>query len=1301
MANCLSESFINSKVQNTREVAFFDDSLDDLDALISGLRPGVRPYLFANTSHGVAAITEHLLTLRDIDVLHLVTHGAPGELYLGRDELTAKTLLLHAPMLARWADVLSSDATLFVYGCQAAAGRSGEFLVEQLSNLTGAHVIASSNIVGHPDVGGNWVFDYGHSIGTTPMAFEQSVTRNYMNAFATITGSSSDDNLFGTAGNDLVLGLAGDDILSGEEGNDTLDGGSGLDMVDNLYAIASVTVNLQNGTATDGYGGTDTLISIENAFGSEFNDTLTGDDGDNFLYGWNGNDRLTGNGGADTLTGDIGNDTIDGGAGLDFISFQPDPDPININLQNSSVTDGFGYTDTFSNIEGVIGSNYNDTITGTNADNILQGWSGNDSISGLGGNDTLLGDAGDDTLDGGTGTDAVAYLFNSQGIAIDLGFGTATDNSTTNDTLISIEHAGGTGYDDYIEGDLGPNRLRGFSGDDSLLGSDGNDTLIGDAGGDELKGGSGFDYISYEDDPGAINVSLKFAVYPQVVVATDGYGHDDLIQDIEGVIGSAFNDTIVGGNTANNLQGGSGNDHLSGLSGNDTFIGAGGNDTFLGGLGADSFDGGSGWDYGDYSNLTSGITVDMSSPGSSTGEASGDTFTGMEGLIGTGFNDILKGTNAFNIFKAGDGADKLFGRGGNDWLRGEGGNDTLVGGTGGDTLDGGTGLDLADYSDAGSGLLAVLYNAAANTGDAAGDSYIDIEGLVGSAFGDTLAGSNGVDILLGAGGNDYLKAYAGNDTLTGGSGGDTLDGGTGIDFADYSNAGSGLLAVLYNPAGNTGDAAGDSYFDIEGLAGSAFGDTLVGSNSVDILSGAGGNDSLKAYGGDDTLTGGSGGDTLNGGTGIDVADYSNAGSGLLAVLYNPAGNTGDAAGDSYFDIEGLAGSAFGDTLVGSNSVDILSGAGGNDSLKAYGGDDTLTGGSGGDTLNGGTGIDVADYSNAGSGLLAVLYNPAGNTGDAAGDSYFDIEGLAGSAFGDTLVGSNSVDILSGAGGNDSLKAYGGDDTLTGGSGGDTLNGGTGIDVADYSNAGSGLLAVLYNPAGNTGDAAGDSYFDIEGLAGSAFGDTLVGSNSVDVLSGAGGNDSLKAYAGDDTLTGGAGNDTLNGGTGIDVADYSDSGAGLLAVLYNPAANTGDAAGDSYIDIEALSGSAFGDTLVGSNGVDILSGAGGNDSLKAYGGDDTLTGGTGSDTLNGGTGDDRFHFTSGDGGDTIIDFAAGAGSEDVLVLIGMDAAHDSFAEIQAAASQVGPDTMIDLGGGDSLTLLGVTATNLHEDDFLFI
>lgn len=306
-----------------------------------------------------------------------------------------------------------------------------------------------------------------------------------------------------------------------------------------------------------------------------------------------------------------------------------------------------------------------------------------------------------------------------------------------------------------------------------------------------------------------------------------------------------------------------------------------------------------------------------------------------------------------------------------------------------------------------------------------------------------------------------------------------------------------------------------------------------------------------------------------------------------------------------------------DTITGSSQADTLVG---------FAGDDILIGGGGGDTLFGGGGNDTASYSTAAVGLIAGLENPESATGDAAGDTYFDISNLEGSAFSDVLYGTGGVNRLSGGAGNDVLGGKGGADAFFGGSGTDTVT---------YIASGA-VRADLLNPATNTGGAAGNTYSSIENLEGSFGDDTLLGDNAGNVLLGnaypdaltngkdklygRGGNDTLEGYDGDDRLDGGTGVDTMKGGTGKDTyfvdaagdavielagegedsvyasVDYVLSGLNVERLLTN--STTGTAAID-------LTGNAQANTLYGNAGNNILDGGGGSDTIKGYGGADSF------------------------------------------------------------------------------------------------
>jgi hypothetical protein len=108
---------------------------------------------------------------------------------------------------------------------------------------------------------------------------------------ATGVDGDVDDILFGQDGNDSVSGGAGNDTLNGGAGNDTLDGGAGIDTASYADSPAAVAVNLATGIGSGGDAAGDHLVSIENITGSNFNDALTGNAGNNVLNGGDGTTR--------------------------------------------------------------------------------------------------------------------------------------------------------------------------------------------------------------------------------------------------------------------------------------------------------------------------------------------------------------------------------------------------------------------------------------------------------------------------------------------------------------------------------------------------------------------------------------------------------------------------------------------------------------------------------------------------------------------------------------------------------------------------------------------------------------------------------------------------------------------------------------------------------------------------------------------------------------------------------------------------------------------------------------------------
>jgi Ca2+-binding RTX toxin-like protein len=839
-----------------------------------------------------------------------------------------------------------------------------------------------------------------------------------------------------------------------------------------------------------------------------------------------------------------------------------------------------------------------------------------------------------------------------------------------------------------LGGTSGNDILVGTSGDDTLDGGDGDDLLEGGLGADTLIGGAGIDTVTYANAASGVRVFISGGGDPF------GEALGDVFVSIENVIGSAYGDYISGNGLNNRLYGEGGNDTIFAFGGADStsyLYGGEGIDTLVGSLGIDIMDGGTGENTVSYFLSPTGLTISLANTSLNTGWAVGDVYINMQDVIGSEFNDIIYGNDDF--------INQLQGQSGNDILYGAGADYTvLIGGAGADQLHAGSGGNLIDYETALTGVIASMANPNINTGDAAGDTYFGLFGadLAGSPFNDILYGDAGNNNIIGdpdvtvynSTGIDQLYGGDGNDTLDGGGQGDLLDGGNGFDAAAYTSALTGVQAYLATPGANTGDAAGDSYINIEALIGSAFADILGGDEANNSVFGEGGNDTLYGANGDDLLVGGAGADTLVGGGGFDLAVYSDSTVGVTVSMTSPQFNTGVATGDTYSEIEGVLGSRFADIIVGDASGNTLRGEDGDDTLAGLDGDDTLIGGAGADALDGGAGLNIASYATASSGVIASLTNSAINTGDAAGDTYQNILQINGSEFSDTLTALNANgsilrglggdDVLNAAGfgtqlngddGNDILNGSAADDVLIGGAGADQINGGLGIDLASYVTASAGVTVSLAS-GGSGGDAAGDVFAGIENVAGSNFADSITGDAAANYLLGLVGDDSLDGGDGDDILEGGVGSDTLRGGAGFDFANYGGATGGVTASLTG-AAGLGEALGDIFDSIEGLLGSGFGDILTGDGASNVIQGYAGNDVINGGGGVDQLIGGDGGDIIIGGLGNDSL--------------IGGAGA-DVFTYL-------SAAESQSTP-QIAPDIIEDFQSGvDKIDISMLQPTNV--------
>jgi Ca2+-binding RTX toxin-like protein len=868
--------------------------------------------------------------------------------------------------------------------------------------------------------------------------------------------------------------------------------------------------------------------------------------------------------------------------------------------------------------------------------------------------------------------------------------------------------------------------LDGWSDADIIHGGAGDDLVRWSTDSDFLDGGADSDTLDYSDFGSKLTVLVKSAPNGDLglLVTKDRQGQDRAA-GFETLKLGARGDMV---SVDENLQRG----HLK--------IDAGGQ-----GAGEQ--------DILDLSRAKGSVTI-TKDPGTGTFRTEkGDAvieFDNFEVIRGSKHNDTLHLNDDGHVVVAGRGNDEIITGDGADLIEVDGGSDLIQSGGGADRIVLGDGesafITDGDPSDR---LFIRMRN-----GDSITETLIPIlGGMVLHAGWEDPSGSTFTnDEYFSA---EFFSTY--NDEPLVGSFSQNLyvsfsrDGANLVISIDYEGVGYSVLLVDYQE-GDFGLTFGETInpfftdgveaWEQEGLAGlrakaegvlsqANFSEAELPSE-YESETAAEDSDPVSGSDSDDTMSGTDAAEHFNGAGGWNTVSYANASDGVAVDRTSPALSSGDAAFDSFENIQSFVLSGFGDYYYGGADTDIVIAGAGDDVIDLGDGDDVADGGAGADYIEGGEGWDLVSFASASAAVVLDRASPQFSSGDAAGDVYSGVEGFELTSFSDTFVGSEDDEDVYGADGDDTLNGNGGNDTLAGGAGANTLIGGAGddrffLDVGidqvegdagwdTISFAGSSEAVVINMglPSANAGAAAGDVYSGVEeieltdgddvfigsgggivvrgsggndqfflgdgvnvadggegddAIYGGAGDDHVDGTDGADTLSGGSGSDFLDGGAGNDVLEGGVGNDILRGGEGRDTLSYRTSAAGVVVALALAEQNTLGSGTDQTSGFEDLQGSAFGDVLEG----DLFG--------------NSLAGLDGSDT---------FRFMGLFGHDTVVDFAFGS---DTLAFA--STTFTDRAALISASSQVGGDVLIDAGPRGSVTLSGMTLQQLDTIDLQIV
>ncbi|MGE5659703.1 MAG: DUF4347 domain-containing protein, partial [Actinomycetota bacterium] len=175
----LTGDFLPVETEQKKQIIFINPKVEDYKQLIAGVKPGIEIVVLDPLRDGVEQITQVLANRKDIEAVHIVSHGSDGSINLGSTQLNNENLQAYGSQLQAWKKSLATGADLLIYGCDVAAGEIGNQFVQQLSNLTGADVAASTNLTGNSALGADWILEKQTGSIESGLAFEESALESY------------------------------------------------------------------------------------------------------------------------------------------------------------------------------------------------------------------------------------------------------------------------------------------------------------------------------------------------------------------------------------------------------------------------------------------------------------------------------------------------------------------------------------------------------------------------------------------------------------------------------------------------------------------------------------------------------------------------------------------------------------------------------------------------------------------------------------------------------------------------------------------------------------------------------------------------------------------------------------------------------------------------------------------------------------------------------------------------------------------------------------------------------------------
>ena len=176
------------KAYPVRELVVVDAAVADKAMLHSALKPGVAIVEIESARAGLPQLINALAEYKNLAAVHIVSHAEAGAILLGNSRITPDNIQQEVQAFAALHGAVREGGDLLFYGCDLAANKAGEELLDIISNKTGLDVAASNNLTGNSERDGDWDLEVKRGDIEAELAFSEKALADFSGVLVASNG---------------------------------------------------------------------------------------------------------------------------------------------------------------------------------------------------------------------------------------------------------------------------------------------------------------------------------------------------------------------------------------------------------------------------------------------------------------------------------------------------------------------------------------------------------------------------------------------------------------------------------------------------------------------------------------------------------------------------------------------------------------------------------------------------------------------------------------------------------------------------------------------------------------------------------------------------------------------------------------------------------------------------------------------------------------------------------------------------------------------------------------------------------